>query len=76
LEGTNFDQFLLSIDDIPFLGFPVAETYISSLEETFGVKRLCICCGVFEIAACDGGTPETQFAYGVKAGDIFAVIID
>jgi hypothetical protein len=76
LKGTNFDELLLSIDNVPFLGTTLAKTDISSLEEAIGVEGLCICIQVFEIATCNNWTPKTKLPYSVESRDVFTIVVD
>ena len=76
MESPDFDKFLLSVDDVPFLGLAIAVHDVACFEEAFGVEGLVVCFGVLEIACYDGRTADAEFAAGVVGGDVVAVIVN
>lgn len=76
METSDFDELLLSVHDVPFLGLAVAIHDVAGLEETVGVEGLGVGFGVLEIARHDGWASDAEFASGVVGCDVFAVVVD
>jgi len=76
LKSSDFDEFLLSVDDIPFLGFVVTVDDVACLEEAFRVEGLGVRFGVLEIALNDSGTSNAKFSSHIIACDIVSILID
>lgn len=76
METSDFDELLLSVHDVPFLGLAIAIHDVAGLEETVGVEGLGVGFGALEIARHDGWASDAEFASGVVGCDVFAVIVD
>lgn len=76
MKTADFDELLLTVDNVPLLCFCVAVSNIAGLVPAFGVEALRVGFGVLEVAWRYRWALNTNLAADVVRGDVFAVIVD
>lgn len=76
MEASDFDQFLLSVGDVPFLGFAVPKYDVTGLEKAFRVEGFGVRFGVLEVACDDDGAADAELATDVVGRNIVSVVVN